>query len=66
MIAVLALVIYLLIRLVEKRRGVRQPRPQQPPRRPVVAPDDDVDFLRELERRRRRQQRDGQPEQPDN
>jgi hypothetical protein len=49
-----------------ERRGQR-PSPARPtasPRR-VVAPDDDEDFLRELERRRRRAAREGKAEKPD-
>ncbi|WP_372736861.1 hypothetical protein [Nocardioides sp.] len=52
---------YGLIRVIE-RRGVAgrtaRPTKPQPPRRPV-APDDDVDFLRDLDRKRR------QPPDPD-
>ena len=42
-------------------RGLPQARAPRPPRRAVrpLAPDDDPDFLRELERRARRD--DGQP-----
>jgi hypothetical protein len=45
---------YALIRVIE-RRGVARPtvrRRPKPPTRPV-APDDDEDFLRDLERKRR-------------
>lgn len=65
-VAILAVVIYLTIRLAEKRRGIparRRPGPTlQPPRR-AVAPDDDPEFLRDLERRRRREKkkRDDEP-----
>ncbi len=66
-VAILALVIYLTIRLIEKRRGIparRTPRsPLQPPRR-AVAPDDDPEFLRDLEQKRRREKRDRDRDEP--
>jgi hypothetical protein len=50
-----AVATYALIRVIE-RRGVQRPigkkKPQQRPTRPV-APDDDEDFLRDLDRKRR-------------
>lgn len=55
---VLAVAIYLTVRLVEKRRGgggggslSKRLRPPSPPNRPL-GPDDDPDFLRDLNRRR--------------
>jgi len=58
-VALLALVIYASIRLVEKRRAAGSPRPsRQPPRRRVIAPDDDTNFLRDLEQKRRKERRD--------
>ncbi len=61
-VALFAVATYLLIRVIERRgvaRPVRrsQPRPQPRP----VAPDDDEDFLRDLERKRKRKH----PEDPD-
>ncbi len=68
LVVLVALVIYALLRLWEKRKGARQPRrPQRPPTpgsRRVIAPDDDADFLRDLERKRRRDKRGEQPKGP--
>jgi hypothetical protein len=64
-VALIALVIYALLRLWEKRKAARQPRPPQHPQAPgsrrVIAPDDDADFLRDLERKRRREKRGEKP-----
>jgi hypothetical protein len=67
-VALFAAAVYLLIRVIE-RRGVarpvgrprtgQQPRQQPRPQPRPVAPDDDPDFLRDLDRRRRH------PEDPD-
>jgi hypothetical protein len=59
-VALLALAIYLVVRTVQGR-GVTQPRRPQsrPPSRRPVAPDDDADFLRDLDRKRRH------PDDPD-
>jgi hypothetical protein len=54
-ILLVAVVIYLSVRLWE-RRGVitkRTRRPQQPPPR-ALGPDDDPDFLRDLDKKRKR------------
>lgn len=53
-VALLALATYLVIRMIQRRGiaatpGRRPPRPQ----RRIVAPDDDEEFLRDLERKRR-------------
>jgi hypothetical protein len=66
-IVLFAAVVYAGFWLMERRRGlktapVRNPL-AQPPKR-AVAPDDDEDFLRELERRRRKAARDQKPEKP--
>ena len=53
-VALLALAIYLLVRVVQ-RRGILDHRPGPRP----LAPDDDPDFLRDLDRRRKH------PEDPD-
>ena len=59
-VLLIALVVYGVTRMIE-RRGLSRPRrpqrPAQPPRQ--VAPDDDPDFLRDLERRKRREQEHG-------
>ncbi len=62
-VVLFAVATYCLIRVIERRgvaRPVRRPQPRQPrrPQRPV-APDDDEDFLRDLDRKRRH------PEDPD-
>lgn len=59
-IALFALATYLLVRVIQ-RRGVlpSTQRPAPRPRPRMVAPDDDEDFLRDLERKRRH------PEDPD-
>lgn len=62
-VAVFAAVTYLVTRMLQERAGGtpavrRRPRrPSQPPR--PIAPDDDMDFLRDLDRKRR------QPKDPD-
>jgi len=63
-VVLFAVATYCLIRVIE-RRGVARPtrRPMQRPQRPQqhrpVAPDDDDEFLRDLDRKRRH------PEDPD-
>lgn len=59
-IALFALATYLLVRVIQRRGllGPTQGRTQRPPRR-MVAPDDDEDFLRDLDRKRKH------PEDPD-
>jgi hypothetical protein len=53
LVALLALAIYLVVRTVQGRGSVQPRKPQRrPPARPV-APDDDPDFLRDLDRKRR-------------
>ena len=68
LVAILALVIYALLRLWERRKAARRPGPHRHPQAPgsrrVIAPDDDVDFLRDLERKRRREKRGEQPKGP--
>jgi hypothetical protein len=55
-VVLFAVATYCLIRVIE-RRGVARPvvrrRPEQRPQRKRVAPDDDEEFLRDLDRRRR-------------
>jgi hypothetical protein len=60
-VVLFAVATYCLIRVIERRgvsRPVRRRRPKPPPPRPV-GPDDDEDFLRDLDQRRRH------PEDPD-
>ena len=70
-VVVFAAVVYTFFWLLERRRTRPvKARPQQPRVSPrMVAPDDDEDFLRELERRRRRAARhkpgDQQSHDPD-
>ena len=72
-VIVFAAAVYLLVRLLQERglpgtsggsggsgglRGrPKKPRPSGPP--PVLGPDDDPDFLREIDRKRRLQRDDG-------
>jgi hypothetical protein len=57
LVALLALAIYLVVRTIQ-RRGVFSDDQHKPQRRPV-APDDDLDFLRDLDRKRKH------PDDPD-
>jgi hypothetical protein len=54
-VILIAVAVYLATRAIQRRGDLptpRRPRPtQQPPR--VVGPDDDPDFLRDLDRKRR-------------
>jgi hypothetical protein len=67
LVALFALVVYGVLRLLELRGARRTPHPPPPSRPPrrALAPDDDPDFLRELERRRRREQRDAPKDEPE-
>jgi hypothetical protein len=61
-VALFAVAVYVVTRLAQQRGAGTRPtlprrRPQPPPR--VMGPDDDEDFLRDLDRRRRH------PEDPD-
>ena len=62
LVALFALAVYLLVRMVQRGGGglptSRPKTPPNPPRRPV-APDDDLDFLRDLDRKRKH------PDDPD-
>jgi hypothetical protein len=59
---VFAAIVYCVFWLIERRRSggspARRPRKPLPPTRPALAPDDDEDFLRDLNRRNRRRKRD--------
>jgi hypothetical protein len=58
-VILVAVAVYLLTRAIQRRGVAPAPRPRhQPPPRPT-GPDDDPDFLRDLDRRRRH------PEDPD-
>jgi hypothetical protein len=55
-VALFAVAVYIVTRLAQQRGAGRRPqlprrRPQPPPR--VIGPDDDEDFLRDLDRKRR-------------
>jgi hypothetical protein len=53
LLALLALAIYLVVRTVQGRGAVQKPKLQRrPPARPI-APDDDAEFLRDLDRKRK-------------
>ncbi|MSZ77124.1 MAG: hypothetical protein F2667_08485 [Actinobacteria bacterium] len=56
MIAVFAAITYLTIRVIQRRGVLPPPQPKKrsaPPAKPrMVAPDDDEDFLRDLDRKR--------------
>ena len=56
MVALLAVVIYAVVRMLLARGGGPGRTPAKPTR--PIAPDDDPEFLRDLDRRRRRRQRD--------
>ena len=56
LIALLALAIYLVVRTTQRGGAPRRSGPRRPLRRPPtrpVAPDDDLDFLRDLDRKRK-------------
>jgi hypothetical protein len=66
-IVVFGALVYSLFWLVERRRLAKLPRPSGPratPYRRALGPDDDEDFLRELERRRRHAAREQQAKSP--
>jgi hypothetical protein len=50
-VVVLAATIYLVVRVIQ-RRGVAKRPPRQRPEPRVTGPDDDPDFLRDLDKRR--------------
>ena len=55
LVALFALAVYLVVRMVQRGGGAPTPRrkPSTPPsNRRVVAPDDDPEFLRDLDRKR--------------
>ena len=62
LVILIAVAVYLTTRAVQRRGEVPAPRlprrPRQPPR--VIGPDDDPEFLRDLERKRKH------PEDPEN
>ncbi len=67
-VAVAGVLVYGLFWLVERRRARRSGRGPAsrgtPPRR-SLGPDDDEDFLRQLEQRRRRAAREKKPDEPE-
>lgn len=54
LIAILAVATYLLVRVFQQRGLIpdRPSLPQRPAPKKIVAPDDDEDFLRDLDRKR--------------
>ena len=49
-----AALVYLLVRVIERRNGrTLRRRPQRPQNRRTVAPDDDEQFLRDLDKKRK-------------
>lgn len=59
-VILVAVAVYLIVRVIQ-RRGIAPP-PKQAPRRPM-GPDDDPDFLRDLDRKRKRKRK--HPEDPE-
>jgi hypothetical protein len=57
-VILIAIAVYLTTRAIQRRGITPAPRRRQPPPRPM-GPDDDPDFLRDLDRKRRH------PEDPD-
>ena len=55
-VVVFALLVYLTVRVIERRGTKQVPRPPEPR---ALAPDDDLDFLWDLDRKKRH------PEDPD-
>ena len=48
-----AVAVYLLVRVIERRNAHRKPRPRPQQGRRTVAPDDDEQFLRDLDKKRK-------------
>jgi hypothetical protein len=60
-VIVFAAIVYGIFWLIERRRAGASPAPRRTPPRPTprsVAPDDDEEFLRDLNRRQRRRDQD--------
>ena len=63
-VIVLGVLVYLLVRLIQRRgftpsSGRRRSGPSAPPEpRRMIAPDDDPDFLRDLDRKRKHNHQD--------
>ena len=63
-VIVLGVLVYLLVRVVQRRgftspSGQRPVKPSAPPQqRRIIAPDDDPDFLRDLDRKRKHNHQD--------
>ena len=60
LVALAAVLVYLVVR-VAQRGSLRPPKKQRPAPPRVLGPDDDPDFLRDLERKRKRKH----PEDPE-
>jgi hypothetical protein len=52
-VILIAIAVYLTVRVIQRRGVAPAPRRQAPPPRRVVGPDDDPDFLRDLDRKRK-------------
>ncbi len=53
-VALIAVVTYLVVRTFQQRGALPKPTPRRKPHPPrVIGPDDDPDFLRDLDRKRR-------------
>ena len=61
-VILVAVAIYLVTRALQQRSGRPEPGRRRPAPPRVVGPDDDPDFLRDLDRRRKHPER---PEEPD-
>jgi hypothetical protein len=61
-VIVLGVLVYLLVRIIQ-RRGItptsgQRPATRPPEKRRTIAPDDDPDFLRDLDRKRKHKHQD--------
>lgn len=60
LVILIAIAVYLTVRAIQRRGIAPTPRRQAPPRR-VMGPDDDPDFLRDLDKQRKK----NHPEDPE-
>ena len=61
MVILVAVAVYLTVRAIQRRGVAPAPRRPKPPPPRVMGPDDDPDFLRDLDRERKRKH----PEDPE-